>query len=281
MCIGAGAHDGGVQRGQLGRVEDLAPLRVHVGADQPRLEHSDQRGPVVGRCADEDAVEVGGIPLGERERLAAAVRDAVEVRVRGRAAVVRADDRLRGEREIVLGPVAEDDPQHGILLGPQRAGSVMPLVVGGDDELSGAERSERRLVPARARGIGEADVVVPAEPAAALLQVAALPRGFGQQDGEVRLRADVALHLAERDTVRRAGRGRLHLRADRAQVDRCQRRARPHGRGDLRRGCPRRDRACDEDAQRQRQRDTAPAAERTPHHGRGAILELALRSKHG
>src|SRR5262249_14889109 len=105
MRVGAGRHDRGVQGGQLLRGEDLVTGGVHVDLGEPGFEQAGQGCPVVGLGAGEDAVEIGGVPLGQVERLVAAVGDAVEVGVGRPAPVEGVDDRLGGDREAVLGAV--------------------------------------------------------------------------------------------------------------------------------------------------------------------------------
>jgi hypothetical protein len=120
------------------------------------------------------------------------------------------------------GPIAVDHAQDQVLLAPERAPPLVALVVGGDHELAASQRLVGRLVQACTRRIVQADLRMPAVAAAPLLEIVAQPRRLRQQRGELRVRAQIALDLAEQHAVLGVVRGRTDLRVDRAQIDRGQ-----------------------------------------------------------
>ena len=144
-----------------------------------------------GRAGD-DAVEVVGIALRFHQRLAAAVRAAVEVRARGRGAVVAADDRLRDLGDAVDRDVAEVQLALEIVERPAGTGDAGDVTgVGAGGGVTGVDRRQRLVV----------DVADKA--AAAAHHELAVPV-VGQEQPEANLLADAAFDAAVAHLDRRA-----------------------------------------------------------------------------
>ena len=155
-------------------------LQQHVLEDERAADLHRRAG---GGIAGDDAVEVGRITLHFHQRLAAAVRAAVEVGVRRRLAEEGGRQLLAGDRRDVRAAMAVVD-----LLGAVRApGRIARLVAGVGGRRGVAARQARVEVPDRAAEAADADEVELAVP------------GVGQAEPEVHLVAghgDVAVDAA-------------------------------------------------------------------------------------
>ena len=163
---------------------------------------------VVRGCAGGDPVEVVRVPLRRHQRLPAAIRAAVEIRIGGRPPVEVPDDRLRDLRRDVHAAIGEVDPRPRLVDDPRctlRAG--MAHVGRGRHEFT----CDYRHAAGGLRGVAE--IVVPALAAAAVLHVALRPGRHRQlHDDRAGARSDDASHRAVSGGIRRRRIDQRHSR---------------------------------------------------------------------